>query len=159
MITILDASTLLNLANGGVLSEVLAIEGRTYQVSGVVREESRTIAEAIDAAVEGGRIDLVDDTLISATEYADAKEAWQLGGGETECILAARALDCAVASDDGAARAVVTKMFGNARLTGSIGLLRDAVTAGKLTRDEAFRAYQSMRVRGGYLPDIAQEDF
>jgi predicted nucleic acid-binding protein len=158
VIRILDASTLLNLANGEVLSKVLRLPGVTFQVSGVVRDESRTIAQAIDAAVDAGRLALVDDKLISVSRFLRAKAEWQLDNGETECILAAAAIGCSVACDDKAARKVIAKTLGESRLTGSIGLLREAVRAGLLRQAEAFAAYRLMRERGGFLPAIKESD-
>lgn len=158
MIRILDASTLLNLANGEVLSKVLRLPGATFQVSAVVRDESRTIAQAIDAAVEAGRLALVDDKLISVARFLRAKAEWGLDNGETECILAAAELGCSVACDDKAARKVISNALGEARLTGSIGLLREAVKAGLLTQAEAFAAYRLMRERGGFLPEIKEAE-
>lgn len=159
MIQILDASTLLNLANGEVLSRILRIPGVTFQVSAVVRDESRTIAQAIDAAVAAGRLALVDDRLISVAQFVKAKAQWQLDDGETECILAAATLGCSVACDDKAARNVITATLGKARLSGSIGLLRHAIKTGLLTNAEAFSAYQLMRERGGFLPMITETEF
>lgn len=51
MIVILDASTLINLVNGEVLAAILSIPGAAFQMSAAVRTESKSIAEAIDAAV------------------------------------------------------------------------------------------------------------
>lgn len=159
MIRILDASTLLNLANGEVLSKVLHLPGISFQVSGVVRDESRTVAQAIDAAVAVGRLALVDDKLISVSRFLRAKAEWELDNGETECILAAAEIGSSVACDDKAARKVIMKVLGEDRLTGSIGLLREAVKAGLLTQAEAFVAYCLMRERGGFLPAIDEADF
>nr|WP_288851630.1 hypothetical protein [uncultured Acidovorax sp.] len=159
MTLILDASTLLNLANGEVLSKVLRLPGTSFQVSGVVRDESRTVAQAIDAAVAAGRLALVDDKLISVSRFLRAKAEWQLDNGETECILAASELGSSVACDDKAARKVIVKVLGEDRLAGSIGLLREGVKAGLLTQAEAFAAYCLMRERGGFLPAINAADF
>ncbi|MGK6308656.1 hypothetical protein [Variovorax sp. DT-64] len=159
MIRILDASTLLNLANGEVLSKVLRLPGTSFQVSGVVRDESRTVAQAIDAAVAAGRLALVDDKLISVSRFLRAKAEWQLDNGETECILAAAEVGCSVACDDKAARKVIARVLGESRLTGSIGLLREAARAGLLTQAEAFAAYSLMRERGGFLPTVAEAEF
>lgn len=159
MIQILDASTLLNLANGEVLSKILRLPGTSFQVSGVVRDESHTVAQAIDAAVAAGRLALVDDKLISISRFLRAKAEWQLDNGETECILAAAEVGSSVACDDKAARKVIVKVLGEDRLTGSIGLLREAVKAGLLTQIEAFTAYRLMRERGGFLPAIDVAEF
>ena len=155
MIRILDASTLLNLANGEVLATVLRLPSTTFQVSSVVRDESRTIALAINAAVAAGRLALVDDKLISVAQFLRAKTEWQLDNGETECILAAMAIGCSVACDDKAARKVIAKVLGSDRLSGSIGLLREAVKTGLLVQADAYTAYRLMRERGGFLPEIS----
>lgn len=159
MIIVLDASTLINLANGEVLSSILRLPGVTFQVSAVVRGESKTIAKAIDAAVLAGRLTLVDDSLITVSAFAAAKTRMNLDDGETECILAAEALGHAVACDDRAARRWIAELLGEARLSGSIGLMRLAVIARLLDQKSAFEAYRLMRVRGGFLPELTQGDF
>ncbi len=159
MIVVLDASTLINLDNGEILPEVLSLSNRTFQVSPVVRRESRTVVEAIAAAVERGDIAWVDDTALDADEYMDALAAWELGPGETECILAAKALGCTVACDDGAARKVIEREIGVGRMTGTVGLLREAVAVGRLTSEIAFAAYQRMKRLGGFLPNLSLTDF
>lgn len=159
MIVVLDASTLINLDNGDVLAEVLSLPSRAFQISPEVMRESRTVAKRIKAAVEGGDIDWVDDTAIDAKEYEDALAIWELGPGETECILAAKTLGCLVACDDGAARRVIEREIGALRMTGTVGLLREVVVAGMLTAEEAFEAYQQMKRLGGFLPTLSLADF
>jgi len=159
VIVILDASTLINLDNGDVLAEILSLPGRTFQISPEVLRESRTVAKAIKAAVERGEIDWVDDTAIDAEDYEDALAVWGLGPGETECILAATALGCSVACDDGAARKVIEREMGIPRMTGTVGLLREAVVARLLSDEEAFKAYQQMKRLGGFLPKLSLTDF
>jgi predicted nucleic acid-binding protein len=159
VIVVLDASTLINLDNGDMLATVLALPGRTFQISPEVQRESRTVAEAIKAAVQCGDIGWVDDTAIDAEEYDDALAIWELGPGETECILAAKALGCSVACDDGAARKVIEREVGVLRLTGTVGLLRETVATGLITAEEAFAAYQQMKRLGGFLPKLSLTDF
>lgn len=159
MIVVLDASTLINLVNGEALVAVASLPGRHFQVSAVVRGESKTVAQALDAAVDAGALGWVDDTKITASQFAAAKADWQLDDGETECILAAEALGCAVASDDLAARKVVTARMGTDRLLGSIGLLRLAILAGTMSPDQAFSSYRLMLARGGFLPEFPRGAF
>lgn len=159
MIVVVDASTLINLANGEVLSKVLLLPGLSFHVSAVVRRESKTIAEAIDVAVAAGRLLLVDDSLISVRQFKRAKSEMGLDDGETECILAAQALGCVVACDDGAARKIICGMLGEERLSGSIGLLRTAIREGIIHKAHALEAYRLMRERGGFLPDLSERDF
>lgn len=156
---ILDASTLINLVNGEVLRVVASLPGHQFQVSAVVRGESKTVAQALEAAVEVGALSWVDDSMITAAQFAKAKAEWQLDDGETECILAAEAIGCSVASDDLAARKIVLARMGEARLSGSIGLLRLAVVAGSLTPAQAYDAYRLMVARGGFLPELAPSAF
>jgi predicted nucleic acid-binding protein len=156
---VLDASTLINLANGEVFAKIVSLPGRSFQVSPTVLKESLTVAKAIRAAVKRGDIALVDDGAIDASEFERALEEWGLGSGETECILAARVLACSVACDDGAARRIIERELGSARLTGSVGLLRDAVSAGLLTAQDAYDAFLRMKQLGGYLPTLALSDF
>jgi predicted nucleic acid-binding protein len=159
VIVVLDASTLINLANGEVFATVVSLPGRSFQVSAVVLRESRTVARAIRTAVKRGDIALVDDNAIDAEDFENALADWGLGPGETECILAAKALGSSVACDDGAARAVIEREIGAARRTGTVGLLRDAIAAGLLTPGAAFAAYQQMKHLGGYLPHLMLSDF
>lgn len=159
MIVVLDASTLINLANGGVFATIVSLPDLTFQVSEVVLRESQTVAKAIRAAVKRGDIAWVDDGQIDADEFEDALSDWGLGPGETECLLAAKALNCSVACDDGAARRMIEIELGTARLTGTVGLLRQAISAGVITPEAAFAAYQQMKRLGGFLPNLALSDF
>ena len=159
MIVILDASTLINLVNGEVLAAILSIPGAAFQMSAAVRTESKSIAEAIDAAVAEERLGLVDDSLISVSAFREAKRLMQLGDGETECILAAASMGCAIGCDDQAARKQAKQRLGAGKLIGSIGLLRMAINAGLLSSEAAFASYGLMLERGGYLPQLAPSDF
>jgi predicted nucleic acid-binding protein len=156
---ILDASTLINLVNGEVLGQVLSLPGQAFQVSSVVRDESRSIARAIDSAVASQAISLVNDTLITASEFAVAKAEMNLDDGETECILAAQKVGAVVATDDRAARIKAEVKLGAQNVCGSIGLIKMAVAAGLLSSQAAYDAYQLMKQRGGFLPDMQLSDF
>lgn len=159
MIIVVDASTLINLANGEVLAIVLGLSNVEFHVSSVVRRESRTVADAIDGAVATKRLTLVDDTLVSAAEFEATKLQFNLDDGETECIVAARVLDATVACDDAAARRAIREVLGKTRLSGSAHLLRSAVSSGLLATAGAIEAYALMRARGGYLPILAANYF
>jgi predicted nucleic acid-binding protein len=155
VLIVLDACTLINLVNGEVLDRVLDLPDCQFLVSPIVREELPSVAEAVDHAVESGRLSFVDDEIISAREFAAAKQVMHLGNGETECILAAEKLECHVACDDRQARQKAKDRLGDPnRVIGSIGLLRMLYGAELLTQEQAFVAYGLMRDRGGYLPDL-----
>lgn len=159
MTIILDASTLINLANGEVFAAIVSLPGRRFMVSEVVRQESKTVARAIEAAVQDGDLEWVDADLIDFREYQAALDAWGLGEGETECILAALAIGCQVACDDGTARKIIKRTMPEFQFTGSIGLLKDAVAAHVLTPEQAYDAFKLMKSRGGYLPEFGPETF
>ena len=159
MIIVLDASTLINLANGEVLDTILRLPGLEYHVSTVVRRESRTVAAAIDTAVAEGRLILVDDSIIPIGAFIAAKDQFDLDDGETECVIAAQVMGAVVACDDAAGRQVVRDILGVSRLKGTIGLLRMAVDEGLLDAEAASTAYSLMRSRGGYLPPLASDYF
>jgi predicted nucleic acid-binding protein len=159
VIVVLDASTLINLDNGDVFAIVASVPGRSFQVSAEVMRESRTVALAIKEAMNRGHVRLVDDNAIDAQDFEDALADWELGPGETECILAAKALGCAVACDDGAARRVIAREIGASRMTGTVGLLRDVIAAGLMTAEAAFETYQKMKRAGGFLPHLTPTDF
>lgn len=159
MIIILDASTLINLANGGVLNVVLSLPGTRFLVSGIVRNESKSIVSAVDTVIADGILGVVDDDLISIRTFRAAQERLGLGAGETECILAAEQMGYVLACDDLAARSAAKKALGAGQVRGSIGLLKMAVEANILNREAAYIAYQLMRDRGGYLPDLSADYF
>lgn len=157
---ILDACTLINLVNGEVLALVLELPNDEFLVSPMVRDESSSIAQAVDHAVESGRLSYVDDEIIPANEFAQAKREMRLGNGETECILAAERLGCHIACDDQQARQRAgERLRDTGRVTGSIGLLRRLCATNLMVPEQALAAYNLMRSRGGYLPVIKLEDF
>lgn len=159
MIIILDASTLINLANGEVLTVVLSVPSVRFLLSSAVREESKSIVNAIDIAITSGMLGQVNDDLISLDAFQAAKQQTGLGDGETECILAAGQMGCHLACDDMAARSAAAKALGADRVRGSIGLLQMAVDAGLLGSEAAFQAYELMKARGGFLPELPATQF
>lgn len=157
---ILDTCTLINLVNGEVLPQVLILPNYQFLVSPMVRDESSSIAQAVDYAVSTGQLGFVDDNVFSANEFAAAKQAMRLGNGETECILAAERLECLVACDDQQARRKAAERLGKPeRVIGCIRLLRLLVDSHVLSSEQAFVAYQLMRDRGGFLPILKKNDF
>jgi hypothetical protein len=54
---------------------------------------------------------------------------------------------------------MITKELGDGRVIGTLGLLLRAVELQKLTPEQAWAAYEQMRRRGGFLPDVKSEVF
>lgn len=160
MVVILDASTLINLANGGVLGDVLALDGIEFLVGAAVMDEIPSAAEEIKQVVATGLLRFIDDNVITAKAFSQAKQEMQLGDGETECILAAAIMGYCIACDDKKARREAkARLDPEERVTGSIGLLRALCAAGKASPQEALAVYQLMIERGGYLPEASLELF
>lgn len=159
MTFVLDASTLINLANGEVLAAVLATTNTRFLISSAVRRESKSIAHAVDAAVASGQLGLVDDNLIPVSLFQRMQTALKLGEGETECLIAAASLNCGLACDDGAAREAAAKDLGPDRVIGSLRLLQMACRAGTLSASQAENGYRLMIARGGFLPPLPKGYF
>ncbi|MFE6009156.1 hypothetical protein ACFQ65_36290 [Streptomyces sp. NPDC056450] len=160
MIVLLDASTVINLVNGGVFDAVLGIEGVQFQVGSLVRDEASSASEVLDLELAKGSLTLADEGLVPYSAFLAAKNDMGLGDGETECILIASALQCQIACDDGRARKAAIKRLGHESLvTGSLGLMQRACSHGLITTEAAQLAYQEMRKLGGYLPQIDVDFF
>jgi predicted nucleic acid-binding protein len=159
VIIIIDASTLINLVNGEVLSRVFHLPGTRFLISGMVVDEAKTIASVVTGAIKAGFLTLLDADIISMSDFTKAKAELNLGDGETECILAAAAIPCHFACDDRAARNCAKNRLNSAKVMGSIGLLQMTVTAAVLRPDEAMAAYTKMIVHGGYLPQLPSDHF
>lgn len=159
MTIVVDASTLINLANGGCLLDVLRLPGQIFLISPIVRDESKTVAELIDTLLASGVMHLIDESIVEAAEFAKAKVEWRLDDGETECIIAAKKMQLVVATDDGLARERARIELGEAAVTGSIGLMRRAIVVGLFGADFAYEAFKKMRTEGGFLPSLKRCDF
>lgn len=159
MIIILDASTLINLVNGEILLCTFRLPGVRFLVSGMVVDEAKTISEVVSEAVETGWLNLVDGEMIAMSTFIKAKKEMNLGDGETESILAAELIPCHFACDDRAARKFAKIRLGFSRVTGSIGLLQQAVNASILLPEEATVAHRMMIAHGGYLPTLDSNYF
>lgn len=159
MIYAVDACTFINLANSGELATVIRLPNYRFLISRAVKRESATIADALEQAISVGILQEINDSALSAFAFEALKEEFQLGDGETECLLAAQIFGCNIACDDLAARKAATKLLGPTRLIGSIGLLKQCVMHELLEPSAAFAAYQAMKSYGGFLPSQSLNDF
>ena len=53
------------------------------------------------------------------------------------------------------ARRRATELLGADRVSGTLGLLKEAVAESLMTKTAAFAAYEQMRAAGGFLPQIS----
>jgi predicted nucleic acid-binding protein len=151
---IFDASSLLNLHNGGLVPTVLALPGLRLAYGPQVRQECKSIGQALDALVATGSADLLNDDDVPFARFADLSEKYQLGPGETECLVLAERLHCAVSCDDLRARRMIGAEIGRGQLTGTIGLIQAAVAEGLITEGEARAAHSKMIAAGAFLPKL-----
>ena len=157
----LDASTAINLVRGRVLEIALRLD-YAWVLGPLARRECRhdPTEAALTTAVETGLIGLMDETIIPASEFLTLKETYRLGDGETECIAYARLVpEGMICSDDLQARRCAVGEIGSSRVTGSLGLLRQAVMLGLLTKNKAVRAVRMMEDAGAFLPAVTDDFF
>lgn len=158
---IVDSSSLINLFNADALEIFCAINRCSFFVPPLVMGEcDGQCAEALLSLREHGCLDFIDDTSVDADNYIELLDRLRLGAGETECIaVATTSHDIAICCDDLRARNKATDVLGADRVIGSMRLLRWCVEDTILKCDEAYKAFNVMREKGGFLPDITQSFF
>jgi predicted nucleic acid-binding protein len=152
-----DACSVINIGNSGVVAAVLALP-HEYFIGPAVFGESEPLDAILQKACDDGRIIVLGDADIDLVEYSRIAEAG-LGDGETECITLAATNGWLVCSDDGRARKIASERLGAERVIGSIRLLMQCVAAGHLARAEAFAAYTRMMEAGAFMPKLTQQSF
>jgi len=151
---ILDASSVINLAAGRVLQKILAAPECAFSVGAVVHSELGNLRDTIDQLTQNGLICRMSGIDVSAAELRQKQLQHGIGPGEAECIIQAGRRPLIVCTDDRRARKIAEKVLGRTLVTGSIGLLKDAVQVGALTESEAWNAYTTMKAAGAFLPTL-----
>jgi predicted nucleic acid-binding protein len=152
----IDACSLINLEKGGVLDVVLKLEGHEFFVDGFVDEESGTFLKPY---YERGLLTKLSDEQVPASIFSTMLSRYDLGYGETECIVFATMDKICVCSDDLKARKAAKLELGDDRVIGTLFLLRECVKCKVLTPDAARGAYELMRAKGAFLPDLQDSYF
>ena len=157
---LLDASAVINLHEGGVLNVILRLPGSRFTIGVVVQREIQHAKEAMEELVELGAILTDDGGSVSALTFLDLQRREGIGPGEAECIVhLEKDASAIMVSDDKRARTCATRRVGKDRVTGSLGLLREAVAYQLIVPKAAFEAYLAMKAAGAFLPDVADETF
>jgi len=157
---IFDASALIHLLNAEVLDTVLRLNGHTFSIGPQVKTECGPDQARFEGLVEAGLISLADDRELPANSFIDFLALYDLGDGETECPAFADSDPAfVICSDDGAARAAASQHFGPERVVGSLYLLRECVRQNLINHAQASAAYELMKYRGGFLPDLPDDYF
>jgi predicted nucleic acid-binding protein len=148
--------------NGNLLDTVLSLPGRTWFIGPIVLQEceqSGNIPQALQQAIDNKSISVLDDSTLSATSFLLFLQTYGLGEGETECLTFGSVSDYIICCDDRRARQMIAQELGNARVTGSIGLLKELVHQAVLTVTKAMEGYNRMKAMGAFLPDIDEKFF
>lgn len=156
MNVIMDACSIINLHNGGVLRCICSIPNVHIQVGPIVGGEcSEDCALAIASLHSDGDLEYLEDNDLEIDYFLTFVDENKLGDGESECILLA-SLDeeSSICCDDRRGRTKAIELIGEERVLGSLRLLKFAVHHDILDPTEAFEAYELMRAAGGFLPTI-----
>lgn len=155
---IVDACSVIFIAHGDVCDSVLRLPDCEFVLGEVVVGACAQLLPAIMTRVESGKIALVANN-IPAARFAQAVADFGLGPGETECILLASQHKMIVCTDDRKARRTAEEVLGASSVLGGLALLQRCVEAGLLKGNEARSAYELMRSRGAFLPDLPEDYF
>jgi predicted nucleic acid-binding protein len=156
----LDSSSIINLFNAGVLTLLCQLEEHEFSVPPmVVGECHRDCAVALVSLRDEGCVTFINDDAVDADEYLALLQAHRLGAGETECMAVAATDECSVCCDDRKARDAAAGLIGKERVVGSLRLLKWCVERLIIDCGAAFKAFQTMREQGGFLPDTPQSFF
>lgn len=157
---IVDACSWINIVRGGVLGNILSLEDHQFLVSPLVLHDE--LGEEgilnLQSSLDNSLINLIDDRHIPATAFSEILNGQKLGLGEIECIVAAQLFGFDVCSDDKSARRFAISTLGDKRVTGTLGLLKDAVLQEKISCQEAITANKKIITNGGFIPQV-QDNF
>lgn len=152
----MDACSIINLHNGGVLRCICSIPDVHIQVGPIVGGEcSEDCALAIASLHSDGGLEYLEDNDLEIDQFLDFVDQNRLGDGESECILlACLNEESSICCDDRRGRTKAIELIGEERVLGSLRLLKIAVQHNLFDSSEAFEAYELMREAGGFLPTI-----
>lgn len=156
-----DTVVLSNFVFGGLFENLLQRYGEHLRITTQVLDEIEsgiavgyTELEIIHEAVKNNRLKTIPLDKAEYDFYSSLLA--NLGRGEASCISCARNRKAVIATDDRAARRVCIKH--NIKITGTIGILKSAVTTGMLSIDAAEAALVRMSSAGFYSPIKRLED-
>jgi predicted nucleic acid-binding protein len=158
-LTCTDTCCINNLINGGAVDTVVATTHRRLCVEGLVHDEVIQNREQLEKLIASGAIGEIPGGEILASEVGKVAEKYNIGLGEAECIAIGKKKNVAVASDDLRARRAAVEELGRSSVTGTLGLLREAVAKQGMTPEQAFAAYNLMVANGAYLPKVPNAQF
>lgn len=157
---VLDSSSIINLFNAGVLALLCELDDHEFFVPPMVVGECHgECAVELVTLREQGCLTFIEDDVVDADQYLALLEMHRLGAGETECMAIAAADAYSICCDDRKAREAAAGFLGQERVVGSLRLLQWCVAELAIDCSAAFNAFETMRERGGFLPDLPQAFF
>lgn len=160
MNVVIDASSIINLENAEVLDTVVQLQRCQLWLTPIVIGECQpTCAARLVALRENSEVQFVDEEQIPADLFLDLLAQHQLGDGETEAIATAKALEFGLCCDDLQARNLARELLGEARVIGSLRLLRWCVEESLFSCGTAFGYFGMMSEAGGFLPNTPNTFF
>ena len=152
---VVDASSVINLINGGALHLLRKLRRRRFWVTrSVINEVWPTDGKQVLTEVALDGLSVIDDVDINVGRFLELLESYLLGAGETESIVACEVLGHTLCCDDRKARDLGRTILGENRVTGSIGILKWYVSELALDPTNVYQMYQVMIAKGGFLPNI-----
>lgn len=156
----LDSSSVINLFNAGVLALLCQLDDHDFFVPPMVVGECHgECAVELVTLRDDGCLTFINDDVVEGDQYLALLNAHRLGAGETECMAVAAAEDYNVCCDDRRAREATASLIGEGRVIGSLRLLKWCVESLVIDCGVAFHAFETMRQRGGFLPETPQSFF
>lgn len=151
---ILDSCSIVNLINGGCLDKILTLPGFKFYVGDILIENELLNSfqkSLILTAIQKCLItNLNDDIPISI--FSSYNQKFNLGIGETECIIRCKKNDFTICTDDKKARKCAKEELGQQNVIGSLHLLKLCVSHKLMSCEDAIASYEAMQNKGGFLP-------
>ena len=158
---ILDACSIINLINGGLLQKVVTLASIQFHVGEILLEDeilNEVQKIKVNTLVVEGNISVLEAS-VSLSEFTRIKGRYNLGKGEVECIALCKRLQYSISSDDLKARNSAINELGKHAVKGTLFLIRELVRDGAISCEEAMTAYRSMIVKGAFLPTVDEHYF
>ncbi len=152
-----DASVLINFFEAGAMDLIVNVCAPTRSILlDVLVELQGPCEQQVTERIQRGEFTLTE--LAGPLELERwARYTRRLDAGESATLAAAVSRGWSIALDDEAARRLAAQELGGERITGSVGLLRAAVEARLITKDEGNLLLKTM-IEAGYWSPVVRID-
>jgi predicted nucleic acid-binding protein len=153
---IIDTATLINLNNSKAIDFLCQLKSFCFYIGNIVLSECHN--ELCDK-ISNMECLIKNFGEIPLEYYISILEEFNLGSGESECLCYGKLYNFSICTDDKKARRVGTRLLGESRVIGSIGLLKELNKQSIISREESYFYYLKMKSHGGFLPEIERNFF